>query len=166
MLTSRRDYLLRIIDEVGRILGQIVFKRRTGSDQEALETVVVGFQRLFQLDGDQVFQLTPNQHYEMLTRDAESPELARDQVLLYAALSTEAGRLYAKLNNRERARVCFLNALQFALRARIAFPREGLPPYAPDIGELRSLAGEPLDADTQQLLLKAAVDGTPHADPE
>src|SRR6266498_4244990 len=117
MLTSRRDYLLRIIDEVGRILGQIVFKRRAGADVEALETVVVGYQRLFNLDGDQVFLLTPRQHYEMLT-DEESPFDARDKVLLYATLSAEAGKIYAKLGNRPMSRACFVNALRFTLRAR------------------------------------------------
>jgi hypothetical protein len=158
MLTSRRDYLLRIIDEVGRILGQIVFKRRTGADQEALETVVVGLQRLFQLDGDQIFLLTPKQHYDMLTSDAETPEFARDKVLLYAALNAEAGKIYAKQGNRERANVCFLTALRFALRARVEFPREGWPTYAPDIGELRAaLADETLDADTQELVSKAGL---------
>ena len=59
MLTSRRDYILRVIDEVGRLLARITFKRKAGADQEALETVVVGFQRLFNLDADQIFLLTP-----------------------------------------------------------------------------------------------------------
>src|SRR3954469_129673 len=99
MLTSRRDYLVRIIEEVGRLLARAVFKRKAGADQEALETVVHGFTRLFQLDADQVFLLTPNQHYELLTEDAESPEYARDRLLLYAALSAEAGTLYAKQGN-------------------------------------------------------------------
>src|SRR6185436_9184586 len=123
MLTSRRDYLLRIIDEVGRILGQIIFKRRAGADQEALEMVVVGLQRLFTLDGDQIFLLTPDQHYVLLI-DEDSPYDARDKVLLYAALSTEAGKIYAKQGNRMMSRASFLNALRFALRARIEFPPE------------------------------------------
>jgi hypothetical protein len=155
MLTSRRDYLLRIIDEVSRILGQIVFKRRTGADQEAIETVVVGFQRLFNLDPDQIFLLTPEQHYEMLI-DEPSPFDARDKVLLYAALSAEAGAIYAKRDNRAMARATRLNALRFTLKARLAFPREGLPPYAPDIATLvQALADEPLDVDTAELLKKA-----------
>src|SRR5436190_14875310 len=103
MITSRRDYLLRIIDEVGRLLGRVIYKRKAGADQEALETIVVGFQRLFDLDGDQIFLLTPEQHYEMLANE-ESPEDARDKVLLYAALSVEAGTIYAKQGNRAMAR--------------------------------------------------------------
>lgn len=157
MLQSRRDYLLRIIDEVSRILAQVVFKRRSGADQEALETVVVGFQRLFQLDGDQIFLLTPDQHYDMLTR-GESPYDARDKVQLYSALSAEAGAIYARLGNRPLARATRLNALRFALRARLEFPPEGPPPYAPEIAALReALADEPLDPDTSELLRKAGL---------
>jgi hypothetical protein len=157
MLASRRDYLLRIIDEVSRILARIVFKRKAGADREALETVVVGYQRLFSFDSDQLFLLTPEQHYELLISE-ESPIDARDKVLLYSALSTEAGRIYTKMGNRTMARACFLNALRFALRAKIEFPPEGPPPYAPDIAELRAaLADEPLDVDTAELLSKAAL---------
>lgn len=157
MLTSRRDYLLRIIDEVSRILARIVFKRRAGADHEALETVVVGYQRLFNFDSDQIFLLTPEQHYSLLVAD-ESPVDARDKVFLYAALSTEAGRIYAKMENRTMARACFLNALRFALRAKIDFPPEGPPEYAPDIAELRTaLADEPLDVDTAELLSRAGL---------
>ena len=157
MITSRRDYILRIIDEVGRLLARVVLKRKGGADQEALETVVAGFQRLFSLDGDQIFLLTPEHHYGLLTSDpAATPEDARDKVLLYAALSAEAGAIYAKQGNVALARATRLNALRFALRARAEFPQEGLPAYAPDVAALLSALGsEPLDEDTAELVRKA-----------
>jgi hypothetical protein len=152
MITSRRDYLLRIIDEVSRILGVVIFKQRAGADQEALETVVTGFQRLFQLDRDQIFLLTPDQHYAMLTDDG-TPEFARDKVLLYAALSAEAGEIYARMGNRAMARATRLNALRFCLKARTEFPTDALPEFAPSIPRLLELlADEPLDAVTAELL--------------
>ena len=152
MITSRRDYVLRIIDEVGRILARVVFKRRAGANQEALETVVVGLQRLFQLDADQVFLLTPDQHYAMLT-DEESPEFARDKVLLYAALSAEAGLIYARQEKQAMARATRITALRFVLKARLAFPTEGTPDYAPKIEHLLlALSDESLDAETAELL--------------
>ena len=152
MLTSRRDYLLRIIDEVGRILARIAFKRREGADQQALETVVLGFERLFSLDADQIFQLTPDQQFAMLADD-ESAEFARDKVLLYAALSAEAGRAYAKLGNSAMARATFINALRFTLKARALFPVTNLPDYAPNVSELlAALKDVPLDADTIALI--------------
>lgn len=152
MLTSRRDYILRIIDEVSRILARVVFKHRAGADQEALESVVAGFQRLFSLDADQIFRLTPDQHFALLAQE-ESPEFARDKILLYAALSAEAGAIYAKLGNRAMARATRINALRFTLRARATYSLEGLPDYTPDVAQLvASLADEPLDPATADLL--------------
>jgi hypothetical protein len=156
MITSRRDYIMRILEEVGRILARISFKRKNGdSDEAGLETIVFGLQRLFALDADQIFLLTPDQHYDMLAVD-ESPEIARDKILLYAALNAEAGHIYTRQGNRAMARATFTNALRFSLKARANFPRDGWPEYAPDVNQLLEvLAGEPLDADTAQLVTQA-----------
>lgn len=153
MITSRRDYIVRIIEEVGRLLAVSVFKRKAGADEEALGTVVHGFTRLFQLEADQVFLLTPTQHYQMLVEDAETPEFARDKVLLYAALSAEAGTIYARLGNQAMARATRINALRFTLKARAEFGTNELPEYAPKVAELlEALADEPLDPETAELL--------------
>jgi hypothetical protein len=159
MLTSRRDYILRVIDEVGRLLARITFKRKAGADQEALETVVVGFQRLFTLDSDQIFLLTPEKHYEMIVTDPDAtPEDIRDKLLLYAALSAEAGAIYAKVGNRALARITRLNALRFSLRARSQFPMADVPSYAPDVPALLStLADEPFDEATAALVRDAKL---------
>ena len=159
MLTSRRDYILRVIDEVGRLLARVTFKRKAGADQEALETVVVGFQRLFNLDSDQIFLLTPEKHYEMIVTDPDAtPEDIRDKLLLYAALSAEAGAIYAKSGNRALARVTRLNALRFSLRARAEFPLAGAPAFAPDIETLlAAVADEPLDETTAALVREARL---------
>lgn len=152
MLTSRRDYLLRIIDEVGRILARVVFKRRGGADQEALEGVVQGCERLFGLPADQLFQLTPAQHFVALT-EGEPADVARDKVLLYAALNLEAGHVYARMGNRRMARASFTNALRFTLKARAQFSAEHPPAFAPQVAELlQLLADEPLDPETAELL--------------
>jgi hypothetical protein len=159
MLTSRRDYILRVIDEVGRLLARVTFKRKAGADQEALETVVVGFQRLFNLDSDQIFLLTPEKHYEMIVTEPDAtPEDIRDKLLLYAALSAEAGAIYAKSGNRALARTTRLNALRFSLRARANFPMQDAPAFAPDVPALLAeLAEEPLDELTAALVREAGV---------
>ena len=81
MLTSRRDYILRIIDEVGRLLARALFKRRAGANAEALEAIVQSCERLFSMEADKLFQFTPEQHFAMLA-DAETPENGRDKILL------------------------------------------------------------------------------------
>jgi len=135
------------------MLARVTFKRRRGdTDDTALETVIVGLQRLFGIDADQIFRLTPEQHFDLLADD-ESPDFGRDKVVLYAALCTEAAHIYTRQGNRAMARATFLTALRFMLKARKRFSSEGMPDYAPDIGELRRhLADEPLDAGTAALL--------------
>lgn len=145
MLTSRRDYILRIIDEVSRLLARVIFKRRSGEPETALQTVVQACERLFSLEADKLFQFTPDQHFVMLT-EGETPEIGRDKALLYAALNAEAGHIYTRLGNVPMARASFLNALRFTLRARTEFPAENLPAYAPHLALLREcLADAPLD---------------------
>ena len=158
MITSRRDYFMRILEEVGRLLARATFKRKNGdSDEAGLETIVFGLQRLFALDADQIFLLTPEQHYQMLADD-ESPDLARDKILLYAALNAEAGHLYARQGNRSMARATFMNALRFTLKARANFPADGWPEFAPEVSVLLdALAAEPLDAETANLVREHGV---------
>jgi len=153
MITSRRDYVMRLLEEIGRLLARVSAKRRNGdSDDAALETVVFGLQRLFKLDADQIFLLQPEQHFILLA-DEEEPEFARDKILLYAALSAEAGHIYTRQGNRPLARATFINALRFTLKARTQYSLDGLPDYAPKVPDLlATLAGEPLDAETARLL--------------
>lgn len=154
MLTSRRDYILRIIDEVGRLLARVLLKRREGDEQEALHTIVQACERLFALEAHQLFQFTPDQHYLMLTQD-EPAEIARQKVLIYAALNAEAGEIYQKLGNRPLARGSFLSALRLSLKARAQFGTDDLPDFAPKIPDLlAALADGPLDADTAALVLR------------
>jgi hypothetical protein len=156
MITSRRDYLLRIIDEVGRVLARVIFQRESGRAQDALQSAVQGCERLFNLPAAQLFQFTPDQHFLMLTQ-GENKEDARAKVLLYAALNTEAARAYAALNNPTMARASWINALRFTLRANQSFGSENLPPYTPDVAELLTLLRDaPLDPETAALVQAGA----------
>lgn len=157
MFSSRRDYLLRLIDEVGQLLARAVFQRKGGREQEALHSVVESCERLFGLEASQLFQFTPDRHFFMLT-DGEETDNARAKVLIYAALNLEAGRNYAALKKPELARVSFLNALRFTLRARLSFPTDTPPPYTPQVAELLDLLeDEPLDPEIAGLLRQAGA---------
>jgi hypothetical protein len=152
MITSRRDYLLRMIDEIGQLVARAIFKRRGGADREALELVVQGFERLFNMERDRLFQFTPEQQRVMLTLD-EPPENARDKLCLYAALSAEAGELYLKLGNAAMSRATLLNALTFALAADEYAVATPAPSFAPTIDSLvATLRLETLDAETRRKL--------------
>ena len=152
MLTSRRDYLLRIIDEVGRMLARVIFHRQGDRPQDALQAVVQACERLFSMEADKLFQFTPEQHFEMLT-EGERTETARNKVLLYAALNAEAGRIYQQMTNPTMALGSFQNALRFTLQAEESFPREHWPEFAPNVENLLSLVqSAPLDEEIRTLL--------------
>jgi hypothetical protein len=164
MLTSRRDYILRIIDEVGVLLRRVLQQRSSGRPGEALQSVVAACERLFQLEAAQLFQFTPDQHLVMLA-EGEPPDIARDKILLYAALNEEAGRCYRALGNAALSRQSFLNALRLTLKAQPTCPGLGLPAFAPDPATLLQLLdGAPLDADTAALIAAAGL--TAHAPPK
>jgi hypothetical protein len=155
MLTSRRDYLQRIIDEVVEFLSRVVFQRSKNRPEDAMQSVVQAGERLFGLEADQLFQFTPEQQFVMLT-EHESPEIAGQKVLLFAALNAEAGKIYTTLGNLKMARSCLVNALRFTLKAQASFPSENPPAYAPRVPDLLdALKDAPLDADTAALVQAA-----------
>jgi hypothetical protein len=150
MLTSRRDYLLRLIDEAARLLSRLVSQREKGRPEEAQQALADAFARLFGREFHEVFQFTPDQHYLMLAEDA-TDETARDRRLLYAALNAEAAQLYDQLGRIELARASRLNALRFTLRALRDGPDAALPAYAPDPAGLAAGLGQAgLDPETAE----------------
>lgn len=153
--------MMRIIEEVGRILARLSGQRRAGdSDDAALETVVFGLQRLFNLDADQIFLLTPEQHFDLLA-DGETPGMARAKILLYAALCAEAGRIYARQGALAKGRATFATALRFTLKAHARFSTDNLPDYAPRVADLLdALKDASLDAATAELLRAATAAGS------
>ena len=167
MLTSRRDYILRIIDEVGLLLRRVLQQRTAGRPEEALQSVVAACERLFQMEAAQLFQFTPDQHIAMLA-EGEPPDIARDKVLLYATLNAEAGRRYRIIGNAALSRQSFLNALRLTAKARQGGPADGWPAYAPVPADLlRELDGAPLDAATAALLASVGLipQGPPNNSP-
>ncbi len=148
----QRDYILRLIEQLGEFLARIVHQRERHAPQEALQSIMAACERLFGMEAVQIFQFTPDQHVAMLT-DGEPPENARDKVLMYAALNVEAGECYLALNQPQLAQQSFLNALRLTLKARRQFPSAASPDFAPRVPTLLARLGDaPLDPDTAALL--------------
>lgn len=165
MLTSRRDYILRIIDEVGLLLRRVLQQRSAGRPEEGLESVVAACERLFHMEAPQLFQFTPDQQAVMLA-EGEAPDVARDKILLYAALNEEAGRCYQALGNAALSRQSYINALRLTLKSQDNCQGLGLPAYAPDPRILlRLLDGAPLDADTAELVAAKLPRQPPNSSP-
>lgn len=147
-----RDYLLRLIEQVAQLLSRAIRQRHESAPQESLQSVMAACERLFGMEAVQIFQFTPDQHLAMLA-EGETPENARNKILIYAALNLEAGRNYTTLAQPRLAQQTFLNALRLTLKARSQYPATAWPDYAPGIAELLKLLGDtPLDSDTAALL--------------
>lgn len=152
----QRDYILRLIDQVGLLLRRAIEQRERHSPQESLQSVMAACERLFGLEAVELFRFTPDQHFVMLTQDGADD--AREKVLIYAALCAEAARAFQQLGQPAHARQSLVNALRLVAQARLAFPAEGWPDYAPPESDLLAALGpEPLDADTTALLAAAAA---------
>ena len=152
----QRDYILRLIEQLGQFLARVLQQRKQNAPQEALQTIMAAFERLFGLEAVQIFQFTPDQHIAMLA-DGELPETAREKVLMYAALTAEAGHCYVTLGQPKLAQQSFLSALRLVLKARLQFPGDQLPEFAPKTDALLALLDDtPLDGGTRDLL--AAVE--------
>lgn len=159
----QRDYLLRIIDQVGQLLARMIRQRRGNTPQEALQSLMAACERLFGMEAVQLFQFTPDQHYAMLTEN-EDAQGAREKVLMYAALNAEAGQCYVALSQPKLAQQSFINALRLTLKVQAQFPSDSRPEFAPNESELLTLIGDaPLDSETTALL--ASRDVSPRLPP-
>jgi hypothetical protein len=155
--TMQRDYILRLIEQVGQLLSRVVRQRDGNVPQEALQSIMAACERLFGLEAVQIFQFTPDQHVVMLA-EGEEPEAAHDKILMYAQLNQQAGLCYASLGQPKLARQSFINALRLSLKARQQYPGFDSPTFAPEPAELLRLLGDtPLDPETTELIVAAGL---------
>ncbi len=157
MLTSKRDYIQRIVEEVAEFLARVIFPAESkGRREDAMQSVV-------QAGKDQLFQFTPEQQFIMLT-EHETPEIAGQKVLaLRRAQCRGRENLYDAGQSGKMARSCLINALRFTLMAQASFPSENPPAYAPRVPHLLdALKDAPLDADTDTAALLRAERPTPN----
>lgn len=148
----QRDYILRLIEQVAQLLSRVVKQREDHSPQEALQSIMAAFERLFGMEAVQVFQFSPDQHVAMLA-DGEEPEVAHDKILMYAALNEQAGLCYLGMGQSKLAQPSFINALRLLLKAQQEFPGFDAPPFAPQRDNLlRLLADAPLSTELQSML--------------
>ncbi len=156
---AQRDYLLRLIEQAAQLLARAVQQREQRAPQEALQSVMAACERLFGMEAVQLFQFTPDQHVLMLA-ERETDDVARNKIFMYAALTAEAGRCYEMLGQPRLAQLSFLNALRVGLKARLQYPADALPDYAPRTPDLLArLRDTTLDVETTALLAAASEAG-------
>lgn len=153
----QRDYILRLIEQVAQLLSRVIRQREGHAPQEALQSIMAAFERLFGMEAVRIFQFAPDQHAAMLA-EGEEAEVAHDKILMYAALNEQAGRCYTTIGQPKLARLSFENALRSSLKAQQQYPGFNPPTFAPSVSELLKLLGNaPLDEETTSLLDAAGL---------
>lgn len=139
-MPQRQDYLLRLIEELGRFVAEAAKFRESGHYDAALLTMLRAQERLFARPAQDFTARTADDQVRLLTV-GESDASAVEKCAAYAGLIVEAGLVYQA---REQPALA-LGACRFALEvvtlARRRYPQEEFAPLRARVAAL--LAGLP-----------------------
>lgn len=121
MPPQKQDYLLRLIEELGQLVTEIVKLRQHGSYDSALHTVMQAQERLFARRA-QEFMTRPIEEQLHLLVIGESAANAREKCLVYAALLTEAAHTYLAREQTALASGACQLALHVLLLTALRYP--------------------------------------------
>lgn len=93
MAPQRQDYLLRLIEELGRFVREALRAGEPQRAEAALPALVQAQERLFARPAAQFVELNPGAQVDLLAF-GESPATAREKCLTYAAILDYAAELY------------------------------------------------------------------------
>ena len=127
----RQDYLLRLIEELGRFVRELSHLRSAGRHEEALLRTMQAQEQLFGGSAAAQAALTPAEQVIVLTRD-EPPRVAGQKCLAHATLLTESARTYRARDAHELADGALLAALEIAAAAAEQFP-VALADFPPEV---------------------------------
>jgi len=93
MSPQRQDYLLRLIEELGRFVREALRGAGPQRAEAALPAIVAAQERLFARPVAEWVNLTPEAQVELLAF-GESPQTTREKCLTHAAILDYAAELY------------------------------------------------------------------------
>lgn len=93
MASQRQDYLLRLIEELGRFVREALRSGEPQRAEAALPALVQAQERLFARPAAQFADLPPETQVDLLA-GGESAATAREKCLTYAAILDYAAELY------------------------------------------------------------------------
>lgn len=94
MSPQRQDYLLRLIEELGRFVREALRGAEPQRAEAALPAIVAAQEKLFGRPVADWVNLAPEAQADLLAF-GESPETAREKCATYAAILDHAAELYA-----------------------------------------------------------------------
>ena len=149
----RRDFILRMIEEMGRALAQIRALRQSGRVEAAREVVDAECQKLTAMGVAGILALSET---ELLARVSEGQysQTVHLRTLAVVAMLGEAGEMASAKDRTEEARAIFLKALDLLLGVLAQDDPAGFPEFVPKVEALvTALQDEPLPAHTLAMLM-------------
>jgi len=152
MPSQKEDYLLRLIEELGRLIATIVRLRDQGSHDAALHALLQAQERLFARPAQEFMSLPIEGQLRLLVL-GESAANAREKCLVYSTLLTEAGHTYAARKQAGMASGAYLLALHVLLLTVLRNPSPDAAGDRARVAALLSrLPGDQLGAGVKELL--------------
>ncbi len=150
----RRDYILRMIQELGEALSRINALKNAGRWQQASETLDEQLRRLTEEDADGIVKLTETELLSRLIRD-EPTFAIPDKTLILASLLKAAGDLAAEQGRLTDSRSYHLKGLQVLLGLLAQGELSDSPRFIPAVEEfVLALGPSELAPQTQALLMQ------------
>ncbi|HUD47761.1 MAG TPA: DUF6483 family protein [Candidatus Baltobacteraceae bacterium] len=150
----RRDFIVRMIEEMGRALAQIRALRRSGRSDAARQVVDSECEKLAALGVTGIVGLSQT---ELLARVSEG-QLAQTVHLRTSAVVTllrEAAEIGGDEDKPEEARKLYLKALHLLLEVLSQEDPAGFPEFVPGVEALvTALSAEPLPVETLTILMR------------
>ncbi|MDB6064910.1 MAG: hypothetical protein JWR26_1118 [Pedosphaera sp.] len=148
----RKDYILRMIEQLGQVLMRIRGEVNARQFGEAGEDLDQAFRDLIGDGADSVSRLTEEELMARLTLDGPT-QMLKEKTLILVALLQEAGQLQAARGSDAERQVCLLKALNLLLTLQMQDMDFESPDFVPRIDMLR----DQLDDDALPLRTQAAL---------
>ena len=163
MPTEKQDYVLRLIEELGRLIAEIVNLRQRGSYDTALQMVLQAQQRLFGRPAEAFIGRSIDDQVHLLVV-GENPANARAKCVAYATLLTEAAGIYQAREQTALAGAACQWALQVLIAVRAGPGDAQVSALAARLGALLDrLPEDPLIRETKALIPQTGAQVDPDA---
>jgi Family of unknown function (DUF6483) len=132
----RRDYILRMVQELGEALRRVQRRIEARALAEADVELDEAFQKLMSTGVEAAAGLSETELLAKLTLDGPT-QFVKEKALILVALLQEAGRVQAEAGREEEAQARWIKALNLLLNLRMQDTEFEFPEFVPKIDFLR-----------------------------
>jgi Family of unknown function (DUF6483) len=150
----RRDFILRMVEEMGFALAQIRALRKGGQTEAAREMVDEECKKFAAMGAEGILKLS---EIELLAHvmEGQLAQTVHFRTLAVVALLREAGENSNEAGRSDEARAFYLKALHVLLAVLAQDDPSGFPDFVPSVESfVLVLQNQPLPLETQSMLLR------------